>query len=428
MKICKTNILFEQSKQSLSGEITADAPLALDRSGIVAEADADILLKLDDNGELVILKNSAKSVVLERNGRRLSLASRPIRICEKDIIHIEDARLDIVRSTFMMSRPSRKFGTASRVLAASAALCSLALTACEENCNNGETKCENNDVYECKDNSWALKQVCEDDLYSICKVYDNQAQCIPTVTEGVMPAYECWGDESKCQDNKTYVCKDHAWVLENDCSAGDSYAVCEMQENKAVCVEAPIEGAMIYEECQLGESKCEDNAVYVCKDSMWSKLNDCNDIPGASCKMLDNKAQCILLEVSGEPKYECEAGSYKCEDNIVVVCDDGQWVKNEDCNDIPGASCEMIDNKAQCLVREVEGDMMPDCMYGESKCEDNAVYVCDGGTWSLSEECKGITECVEMDNGAACVEMALSGVMPPEPIPVPEDPDPAKPE
>ena len=371
MKTCKTNILFEQSKQSLSGEITADVPLALDRSGIVAEADADILLKLDDNGELVILKNSAKSVVLERNGRRLSLASRPIRICEKDIIHIEDARLDIVRSTFMMSRPSRKFGTASRVIAASAALCSLALTACEEDCNNGQTKCDGNAIYECKDNSWTLKEKCEGELDPECRMYDNQAECVPTRTAGVV---------------------------------------------------------LPPEECTNGEYKCEGNAAYVCEDSMWSKLNDCNDIPDASCKMLDNKAQCILLEVSGEPKYDCEAGSYKCEDNIVVVCDDGQWVKNEDCNDIPGASCEMIDNKAQCLVREVEGDMMPDCMYGESKCENNAVYVCDGGIWSLSEECKGITECVEMDNGAACVEMALSGVMPPEPIPVPEDPEPAKPE
>lgn len=427
MKICKTNILFEQSKQSLSGEITADVPLALDRSGIVAEADADILLKLDDNGELVILKNSAKSVVLERNGRRLSLASRPIRICEKDIIHIEDARLDIVRSTFMMSRPSRKFGTASRVLAASAALCSLALTACEENCNNGQTKCDGNAIYECKDNSWTLKEKCEGELDPECRVYDNQAECVPTRTSGVaMPPEECENGEYKCEDNAAYVCEDSMWSKLNNCNDIPG-ASCKMLDNKAQCILLEVSGEPKYE-CEAGSYKCEDNIVVVCDDGQWVKNEDCNDIPGASCEMLDNKAQCIHPITGGvPPMQECKEGESKCEDNVAIVCEDGKW-NIEDCSAYPDSVCEMLDNKAQCLAVKTEGEMMPDCMYGQTKCEDNAVYVCDGGIWSLSEECKGITECVEMDNGAACVEMALSGVMPPEPIPVPEDPEPAKPE
>ena len=421
MKICKTNIVFEQDNRSLNGEITAESPLALDQNGAVSEAQADILLKLDDKGELVILKNSANSVVLERNGRRLTLSARPIRICEKDIIHIENSRLCIARSTFAVTKPSRKFGTASRVLAASAALCSLALTACEESCDNGQVKCDSNAIYECKDNSWTLKQKCNLDLHEECSIHDNQAECVSTTEPGSLPDYDCWGDESKCEDNKIYVCQNHEWQLETDCGSG---LTCEMRDNEAVCVGVDLAGVLPAYECVMNETQCRDNVVYTCEEGRWSKLNDCNDIPGASCEMLDNKAQCVLQETSGTPlppEPVCDDGAYKCEDNVAIVCKDGDWYKSEDCNDVPNATCQMVDNKAQCLSLEISGDIAPDpiteCKDDESKCENNSIYICAGGLWIRSRECKGMTECVETPNGAMCIETPTSGIMPPEPDP-----------
>ena len=239
MRICKTSIVFDQNKRALDREITAESPLALAHNGVASETQADILLKLDTNGELVILKNSDKHIALERAGRRITLASRPLRVCEKDIIHIGESKLSIARSTFAVTKPSRKFGTASRVLAASAALCSLAFTACDDGCENGQTKCDKNAIYECKDNSWTLKEKCEGDLDPECRMYDNQAECVPTRTSGVAePPDECVDGQSKCDDNAVYECQNAEWTLKEKC---ESPSECTMNDNKAVCVEVTRE-------------------------------------------------------------------------------------------------------------------------------------------------------------------------------------------
>ena len=419
MRICKTRILFDNA-QTQQFAITADSPLTIDANGLTTVEMADVKLSLDAHDELVILKNSPKNIELERAGRHITLRpERPVRLCEKDIIHIESARLIIERSTFATpASTARKALTVSkRILAASAALCTLTtLSACDdESCNNGDTKCKDNAVYECKDNSWTLKEKCEGELDPECRVYDNEAECVPTRTSGVaIPPDICENGSMKCEENAVYECKDGDWELLQNCGRD----TCSMtSDNQAECVSLTESGVMAYE-CEAGASKCDDNAVYDCKNGLWSLKEKCDEL--SECIEENSAASCVMTRTSGEePLWQCESGESKCENDSVYVCDNGVWKQKEQCAD--DYECVSTDNGAACVEARLSGEPLPpECEDDQTKCDQNSVYECKGGLWALKEKCSSLSECVTTNNGAMCVASRTSGIMPePEPDPVP---------
>ncbi|MBQ9242799.1 MAG: hypothetical protein IJ165_06195 [Proteobacteria bacterium] len=229
MRFCKTSIHFDQNNQQLNCSFGPDTTLSLNANGPTDAQNADVQLKLDNNGELAVLRNSDKPITLERAGRSRALTARQVRLCEGDTIRIENATLRITRSTFTAARP--KLSATSRILAASAVFCSFALTACDDSCNPGETKCEDNAVYECKDNSWSLREKCDGALEPVCEMHDNKAICTPTRESGVMATPQCYENETKCEDNAVYECKAGEWQLKEQCDDE-----CIEEDNEAACV------------------------------------------------------------------------------------------------------------------------------------------------------------------------------------------------
>ncbi len=290
-----------------------------------------------------------------------------------------------------------------------------------DECDPDQMKCENNSVYKCEGGLWQLADACEGGSECV-QVSNTSAFCDMGPTAGVLPIEECQPGEMKCDNNNVYQCSGGLWQLADACEGGSECI--QVSNTSAFCDMGPTAGVLPVEECQPGEMKCEDNSVYKCEGGLWQLADACEG--GSECVQVSNtSAFCDMGPTSGVlPVEECQPGEMKCEDNSVYKCDFGYWALANKCEE--DAVCvELSNTSAVCEVDVTEGEMIPpECDDGAMKCDNNSVYKCEYGYWALANKCEGDAICVERSNTSAVCEVdVLEG----EPLPPPEIPNPEPP-
>ncbi len=197
---------------------------------------------------------------------------------------------------------------------------------------------------------------------------------------------ECSDNQTKCEDNKEYVCKNGDFVFSKDCSDG-----CD---NKGCKVSA--------EKCTENDTKCEDNKEYVCKNGDFVFSKNCPD----GC---DNKG----CKVSAE---KCTDNDTKCEDNKEYICENNAYKLSQECtNGCNGKVCKIDPCKdVKCSQGTCDrGVCITDEMYAMKKntpcdpdtfvefCRYDDIATCtqnDDGTYTTDLiTCLGRGECAMLD-------------------------------
>ena len=343
--------------------ITENNTVSLCKNGVTSHDSAIASLQLDEHNELVVVKLAETPVTLERAGRKMALrADKPIRICEKDTLWIDNTSIEIVKSTFVISKSAPKSAliqTARKVIAASAAVFSMAaFAACEEDgCEDGQQKCKNDSVYICAKGSWSLLEKCGDE--EICKEADNStAYCsFNGLTGDVRPVEVCRADEMKCDNNNVYKCDGNDWKLEKKCGAASE---CVQKSNtSAICDSSSLDGGFPVNECDDNEMKCDNNNVYKCDENgLWTLSEECGDV---GCYQSSNtSAYCNYEPEAGvlPAPTQCEPDEMKCMDNVIYKCSDGMWEKSQECKS--DEQCvQMSNTSAICEVEPLAGEPLP---------------------------------------------------------------------
>ncbi len=129
--------------------------------------------------------------------------------------------------------------------------------------------------------------------------------------------------------------------------------------------------------CEENSNKCEINTLYRCSNGQWSKIGECD-----SC---DDNGQCIK-------NIECNQEDHpKCENGILYECNENRMETLKSC--LNGASCK---DKNECF----------ECGDNATKCEGNILYNCKDGAWNIIQECESCingqcinnTECKQEDH------------------------------
>ena len=288
MLSCKTFLSLNGQSPIECLPITENNTVLLCKTGVTSRDSAIASLKLDEHNELVVLRLAEMPVTLERAGRKMALRTgKPIRICEKDTLWIDNTSIEIVKSTFVISKSAPKSAliqTAKKVIAASAAVFSMvAFAACDEDgCDNGQQKCKNDSVYICTNGSWNLLEKCGDE--EMCVETDNSsASCQLSRTSGVAePPSDCKADEMKCEDNNVYKCDDGSWILDKECGVIECYqasntsAYCNTQDPPGVAPPDDYD-PNTPQECTADEMICEENNVYECDDGQLKLKEKCSE-------------------------------------------------------------------------------------------------------------------------------------------------------
>ena len=232
----------------------------------------------------------------------------------------------------------------------------------------------------------------------------------------------CSGDDkgSKCTTDQTCTagkCVDKGVCTANVCSDG-KIQVCA-NGNLGVAAncagEASCKSATECGECKNGILECNDSKIKTCENGLWKEGADCKTdskicVAGActeasSCdanicangkiqicgedhklqseKACDGETSCKSTSECGE----CKDGSLKCDDTKIMICENGLWKEDVDCN---------AENKT-CLAGTC---MAKSC--GTSICKDGKLQVCgEDNTLQPEKACDGDASC---KNGSECGE------------------------
>ena len=131
------------------------------------------------------------------------------------------------------------------------------------------------------------------------------------------------------------------------------------------------------------------DAAYVCSASKWVLKENCSD------GMLCEDGACV--------KALCQNGQMRCFEatngvNYTQTCVDSAY-ESAECP--KNHVCVMQGEVAQCVLNE--------CTSGNFKCEDNALYNCEGNEYVLSEAGEDSTTCSA--SKAACLPNCGNGVL-----------------
>ena len=219
----------------------------------------------------------------------------------------------------------------------------------DESCTSG-TKCADNDVYECTDGRWQLKESC------------GTLGC----SDATCRTSECTDNETSCEEinGVPYVktCTGGAYDYD-PCKSNES---CVVESGVAQCVENP---------CSTGTYQCSNNSLQKCDEGGYTTVQTCTsdeycDVGSASCKpncgngKLDGSEDCdgssiktgltcekYMTGTVGELKCTAsctidasacatscdEEATATCENNIYKQCTNGLWV-SQPCTDTQSCS------------------------------------------------------------------------------------------
>ena len=168
----------------------------------------------------------------------------------------------------------------------------------------------------------------------------------------------CVEDIRRCVVNTLETCHYGHWVVDGLCAN-------QCNSDSTAC----------NPECDGDAKKCEDDSEYYCDDGKWVK--------GQLCTLGCNGNVCA------EQVSEGSKGSVECKDNVLIICNDGDW-ETTNCSD--DAPCNAALRKCQCTE-------------GDKKCDGNFLKICNAsGGWDkhdcgsagcdpVSAACRSSSEC-----------------------------------
>ena len=425
MLSCKTVISVNGQQPVDCLPITHEDVLALGPNGVTTHDLAAVRLELDAHDELVVVSVGQIPASLERCGRKLQLREgKPVRICENDVLLMNESSIRIVKSTFLISKsvaPKTPWlQTTKRILAASAAVFSMtAMAACEEDgadvnrvqqgqqvhhgaCAQGDQKCDGNDVLRCEGGAWRIVETCDGD--KVCVEESNaSAYCKLNALSGDV-SFECSEGEMKCGNNSVYRCEDGFWELDHSCVNGDECV--QVSNTSAYCEMEHTAGILPAYECTPGEMKCDGNDVYACNGGFWELDKSCDTFE-VCVEQSNDSAVCDVVPLAGDISLDCDDGEMKCDGNDIYACKNGVWELDKSCDTFE-ICVEQSNNSAVCEIEPLAGVIPLDCNDGEMKCEGNDVYACKNGVWELDKSCSGDEVCIQQSNTSAICQVDVT--------------------
>ncbi len=306
-------------------------------------------------------------------------------------------------------------------------------------CRDGEKRCNNNSIEECRDNSWSVStdcgtkmcnastttcvdvkcrngdtrcnangkiETCKNNEFSGAKSCAKSTPICETVssTEAACVAKICTEGSTQCSGAELQKCTNNRWVTERTC---DSAALCNAKS--ATCKD---------HECENGAQGCSNSiaSTKVCKDYAW-EYTLCSTVKeNSTCRVSSGKASCevsvctdgfscdgntlkkcdnnafILNQNCGSDKIcnagkgicesrVCNEGDYTCNGKTLLKCQSNAWKTFSTCT--ANETCNAATK--QCVVNE--------CSVGQVKCEGASIYRCNNGSWALAETCKAGESC-----------------------------------
>ena len=245
----------------------------------------------------------------------------------------------------------------------------------QETCSETLGRCvPNSDIHQCQENSFA----CEGQDLKKCDANGNwvlQRTCAPNeVCQEAKGICVLRTDPGTCQTN-TFSCEEKVLKKCNSSGNWQNYQTCGLNER---CDAA-------YGECKRIESStpcegndyCENNAIISCNGG----IQETTPCDGKVCKVRSGKAVCEDIV--------CTEGAVACQDGTAKkTCRGNAWV-TETCEGTDVCS----DSQKDC-VRHV-------CDAGSKRCANNAVEICENNAWKVHEPCGSEKMC----QGNTCVQI-----------------------
>lgn len=145
-------------------------------------------------------------------------------------------------------------------------------------------------------------------------------------------------------------------------------------------------------ECTENEMKCDETVLMWCQNGKWTKVKDCAD-EEKICGVEENVTKCIKEVI------KCTENEEKCSGTKIQKCDsDGVWQDVEDCSD-NSQTCSDGTDGPECT------DIVTGCETGATKCSGNVVLKCnESKQWENDTVCSDEGKICEFDNdSASCI-------------------------
>ena len=203
---------------------------------------------------------------------------------------------------------------------------------------------------------------------------------------------ECLAGSTKCDGQDVKVCQDGKYVVRETCGESD---VCREGVDGAACER----DGDVPQACTEGATMCAGTTILVCRDGEYVTDSECEGATPLCNDDVEGAAICVAAPVV-EP--ECEAGASECDGDTVRRCSDaGFWETAADCtqNEDGNTMCNVVDGAAVCTAS---------CEVGASKCAGNLVMECDAsGVYVEAEtQCGALQRCAMDENHVAtCVDV-----------------------
>lgn len=324
--------------------ITANRPIWIAECGQCGCDDADAILRVSSNQELVVEKIGHAEVMLTRAGRNCHLnPGKPISIFKNDVITTGNSSIQIVEESLITRRIATNTSyirlfysrnrTYRRILSTIAAIFTLINVYSTAYGQTPDNDCDAPQLSEpSNNNTW---------YSSMLKRFKAKAH---QPTDSKTSENNHAKDNDSCEEGKTlclanlrYLCKNHRWLFMEMCKKP---AYCDA--NYSTC-----QGG---EPCQNGHYACYDDEMYKCENSKWTFQKQC-ELPSSCILESETEAKCIRLErTMGKPSIgkECTGSEMKCDSNAIMRCRFGRWQYTDVCN--KSEMCEKIsDVEAKCV-------------------------------------------------------------------------------
>ena len=198
-------------------------------------------------------------------------------------------------------------------------------------------------------------------------------------------------------------------VFETTKDCASSNQVCRIDLGVAACADfdngdGGDEGD---DECLAGSTKCDGQDVKVCQDGKYVVRETCGE--SDVCREGVDGAAC---ERDGDVPQACTEGATMCAGTTILVCRDGEYVTDSECEGATPLCNEDVEGAAICVPEPV---VEPECEAGESECDGDTVRRCsDAGFWETAADCAQNedenTMCDIVDGSAVCAASSWRGL------------------
>lgn len=286
----------------------------------------------------------------------------------------------------------------SGLVLAISGLLTLSLTGCSvdigvkkvSECNEGAKKCA--EITENGTTSNAII-VCKNGLWSKAGDKDTEKCDDKCYANGTDPyCGECKDGQKLCTDDKKYqVCQNGKYAVEYSCTFN-----CAVTGDGAACTECEIGSTEEY--CNPSNNKhwmCNENGKY---ESINIKEGEaCEACHDVGCILDPDLKSGMTCNTSAGTMQQCENGSSckndgscgecindtsKCDNDATYHCEEGEWVKIQDCTDMNGNPIGCFDD-GKCRT----------CKEGTTSCKtdgdnNSKTMICQSNNWIEKESCE----------------------------------------